>query len=162
AEGACVPASLRKNDSAVVDAECQCQKGAAAAMADNQYCVKGVGASVPSSSPFTSHEQALSPQPQVSLEQQEVSTYQIQPAVSHTQSPRFSRPKPSTPTPPPTHTVTNKLVRKPCPANPKCPPSSICQPNFLSPLGYRCACAKGYRPVAENYWTVTKCVAIEV
>ncbi|CAI7869319.1 unnamed protein product [Closterium sp. NIES-54] len=95
--GVCVPASLRKNDSAVVYAACQCQKGAAAT-ADNQYCVK----------------------------------------------------------------VTSKLVRKPCPPNPKCPPSSICQPNFLSPLGYRCACTKGYRPVAENYWTVTKCVAIEV
>ncbi|CAI5958753.1 unnamed protein product, partial [Closterium sp. NIES-65] len=37
--GACVPASLRKNDSAVVYAACQCQKGAAAT-ADNQYCVK--------------------------------------------------------------------------------------------------------------------------
>ncbi|CAI7770333.1 unnamed protein product, partial [Closterium sp. NIES-53] len=37
--GVCVPASLRKNDSAVVYAACQCQKGAAAT-ADNQYCVK--------------------------------------------------------------------------------------------------------------------------
>ncbi|CAI5470817.1 unnamed protein product [Closterium sp. Yama58-4] len=95
--GVCVPASLRKNDSAVVYAACRCQKGAAAT-ADNQYCVK----------------------------------------------------------------VTKNLVRKACPPNPKCPPNSICQPNFLSPLGYRCACTKGYLPVAENYWTVTKCVAIEV
>ncbi|CAI5471124.1 unnamed protein product [Closterium sp. Yama58-4] len=95
--GFCVPASLRKNDSAVVYAACRCKEGAAVT-ADNQYCVK----------------------------------------------------------------VTNKLVRKACPPNPKCPPRSVCQPNFLSPLGYRCACAKGYQPVAENYWTVTKCVAIEV